>query len=54
MREQQEAMHNLPPGKPPLVPREGKPFAKGEDGEFGGWVGARYRVSGSALWLFSV
>lgn len=36
MREQQEAMANLPPGKPALLGRDGKPFVKSEDGDFGG------------------
>lgn len=36
MREQQEAMHNLPPGKPPQI-RDGKIFPKvDENAEFGG------------------
>lgn len=36
MREQQEAMHNLPPGKPPQL-RDGKLFGKTEENaEFGG------------------
>ena len=37
LREQQEAMQNLPPGKPPIPLREGKMFMKPDDAtEFGG------------------
>lgn len=38
LREQQEAMQNLPPGKPPVISKDGKPFVlKPEEGsEVGG------------------